>query len=140
MSHRLLHSLVFSSVLALDATGCTTSHGLPAMPPSPDAEGLSIDGGVLPTTTDASVPPVPTDAFVPPVPTDAFIPAPSPDASIPPDAFVPGDDRFCEEGWPTTKATSCIEVEGMPFLRCCSNTSPEVVGTCCLLDPAAVGA
>ena len=130
--HRLLHSLVFSSVMALDATGCTTSHEPQDMPPRPDADGLTSDGGLPPVLSDGGVPPVLTDAFVPP--------EPSRDASVPPDAFMPTDDRFCEEGWPTTKATSCTEVEGMSFLRCCNLIRPDGGEDCCLLEQPGAGA
>ena len=101
MAHRFLHTLVFSSVLALE--GCSTSHssllempdgGMPDVP-NRDAEPPAFDGG--PPSVDAGPPPF--DGGSP------NVDAGTPDAGH--DSGPPIDLRFCEPGWQTTKASYC---------------------------------
>lgn len=95
MAGRLLHSLVFSSVLALESAGCTVAHA-----PLTDAGGGDPpDGG-----SDAG--------------TDAGFDAGS-DAG-----FDAGDVRFCEPGWPTTKAMICVD-QPDGTTECCSTLLPD---------------
>lgn len=111
MSHRLLRSLVLSSVVLLESAGCTLSHRS-SPPPDPDT-GPGGDGG----------PPPPEDGGAPgrdggwlddagrvrdaAAVRDAWL-----DAEGPTDAgglgFDAGDVRLCEDGWPPTKGFWCV--------------------------------
>lgn len=94
MVHRLFHSLVVSSVLALGG-GCASTHDPadpPPPPPDPDSDAGALDAG-------------------------------APDAGMPdagqPDAG-PEDLRACEDGWPTTKGFFCTSVS-LDRVECCSS-------------------
>lgn len=110
MAHRFLHTLVFSSVLALE--GCSTSHSSPlempdgGMPDAPNLDAGTRDAG--PPPFDGGRPSV--DAGPPPF--DGGSPnvdAGSPDAGQ--DAGPPMDPRLCEPGWQTTKASTCQPID-----------------------------
>lgn len=100
MAHRLLHTLVFSSMFMLHGTlgGCARSNTREE--PDADTEDM-VDAGA-PVATDAG------EVMM----ADAHVPAAS-DAGAP-DAGAPdaGDPRFCEPGWPTTKGQWTAEVDG----------------------------
>lgn len=102
MAHRFLHTLVFSSVLALE--GCSTSHSaeddLPDATPDafPDAGPRLIDVG--PPTVDAGPPPFDGGATNMDAGHDAGH-----------DAGRPTDPRLCEPGWQTTKASTCQPID-----------------------------
>ena len=138
MAHRLLHSLVFSSVIALEAAGCNTSHML--VPPDPRDGGPPDDDDDAGPDHDAStwIPladagPPPTDAG-PPTRDDAGPPVVDAglDAGFD-DAGPPHDLRTCEPGWPTTKAMVC-EPDGAGRVICCRLPSLEPDGgmDCCV--------
>ncbi|MEM9188796.1 MAG: hypothetical protein AAGF12_06450 [Myxococcota bacterium] len=110
MAHRLFHSLVFSSVMALE--GCALSHSDSGSPPDPlflppDAQ---VDGSVDDAAQDATTQDRSVDALV-----DAV-----PDAR---------DPRLCEPGWPTTKATVCAPIEPEAQFECCSSRDE-----CCITE------
>lgn len=126
IAHRLLHSVVISSVLALESVGCGISHDRVDPPDddggprdrSPDA-GRRRDAGFR--MVDAGTPVEPdagrADAGAPPG--DAGPP--------PPDA---GDARACEPGWPTTKGFFCTTVSD-DLLLCCNSFGED---PCCLRE------
>lgn len=95
MAHRLLHTLVFSSMFMLHGTlgGCAKS----STREEPDADTEDMVDAGAPLVTDAGGL----------VTADAFVPAAS-DAGAPDAA----DPRFCEPGWPTTKGQWTAEVDG----------------------------
>ncbi|MBZ0116381.1 MAG: hypothetical protein IT378_13070 [Sandaracinaceae bacterium] len=102
MAHRLLHTLVFSSMVMLQ--GCSRSHGH--------------------EDTDASTP---RDAGIDPIDATPIAPA---DAAVPPaDA---GDPRLCEPGWPTTKGQWTVDVDGQLWLCEGEMTDPPDLSGCCL--------
>lgn len=121
LAERLFHSVVISSVLALESTGCTMSHD--PIAPTPDG-GDDRDGGALPDAGprrfDAGAPDAgPPDAGPPDAgATDAG----APDAGAP-DAGLIEDLPFCEPGWPTTKAMFCTWQDDVQV--CCSSLVPE---------------
>ncbi|MFK8002569.1 MAG: hypothetical protein AB8H86_23465 [Polyangiales bacterium] len=105
MAHRFLHTLVFSSVLALE--GCSTSHSsqgdLPdgGMPDAPNPDAF-FDAGPRPFDTG----PARVDAGPPP-----FDGGSTNVDSGAPDAGRPTDPRLCEPGWQTTKASTCQPID-----------------------------
>ena len=120
--HRLLHTLVLSSAYLLE--GCAVSHRVD----TPDASAPAADASA---PIDAAAP---VDAAAP---IDAAAPV---DAAEPIDAATPvdaGDPRFCEPGWPTTKAQRTIEIEGTTYV--CSwldeSDGGVDVSQCCILVP-----
>jgi len=131
LAERLFHTVVISSVLALESTGCTMSHD--PIAPTPDA-GDDPDAGHLPDAGprrfDAGAPDAGArDAGAP----DAGAPdAGAPDAGVS-DAGMIEDIPFCEPGWPTTKAMHCTW-EGDVAI-CCSTLFPLDAGLderCCV--------
>lgn len=142
MAHRLLHSLVISSLFALEGSGCTSSHDRPPLPPPPpdgdDAGTWWLDAGA-PRPRDAGV--RRSDAGR--SPSDAGAPADAgpPDAAAPSDAGAPSDGGFaadggempmCEPGWPTTKGFFCTELENGEIVCCDSLLLPDGGGRCCV--------
>lgn len=119
MAHRLLHSLVFSSVMVLEGLGCAVSHhgpdeDPPAPPPPPRHFDPPVDDGGLPGDAGGE---------------DSG--APQLDAGEPADPADAGDPRLCEPGWPTTKASYCAVVDmDSEFERivCCNSFGEE---PCC---------
>lgn len=136
--HRLFHTLVFSSVMALE--GCALSHatdGPPFMPPAaPDAQAdVQPDAGTdTAEWPDTSVAPddagfdAEADAEADAV-ADA-LPDASPDADAEP-ADAAMDARLCEAGWPPTKATFCVPVDAGPAMLCCRTVGDE---ECCVME------
>jgi len=119
LAERLFHTVVISSVLALESTGCTLSHD--PVTPTPDG-GDDPDGGALP---DAG--PLRVDAGAP----DAGAPdAGAPDAGAP-DAGMIEDIPFCEPGWPTTKAMFCTW-EGDTAVCCSTILEEDDPDRCCI--------
>lgn len=100
MAHRLLHTLVFSSMFMLHGIGCAKS----TTRDEPDAGAEDMVDAHMAHMVDAGAPVV-MDAGD--VRVDAFVPA-APDAGAP-DA---SDPRFCEPGWPTTKGQWMAEIDG----------------------------
>ncbi|MCB9593066.1 MAG: hypothetical protein H6719_10065 [Sandaracinaceae bacterium] len=81
--HQLLHTLVFSSVLALD--GCAGGAGLTPTPQTTSAPS-EVTVAALPSGSGSSSG---SGAAV----------AEDPEVQV-----ASGDPRYCERGWPTTKA------------------------------------
>jgi hypothetical protein len=129
MAHRLLHSLVISSVMALEGLGCAFSHTPePAREPPPDPlepppmgfDDGAVDAGPLDTGTADTGRPGTGSADTGAPDTGSPDTSPAPTDTGAPDG---SDPRFCEPGWPTTKASFCrtIEEEDMPpRVECCS--------------------
>lgn len=80
--HRLLHTLVISSVLALD--GCGTS-----APPATTAPAAAAGGEAVSRRE--------------PAPSAPEVSANEPDAALPEARIAAADVRYCDRGWPTTK-------------------------------------
>ena len=146
MAHRLLHSLVFSSVVLLEGLGCSISHGAP--PPLPDA-GPGGDGG----------PPPPDDAHTPPLDAGWFDDAgalrdagaildahfaadagwdggsdagPLADGDAGPRERDAGPRSSCEEGWPPTKGFWCVMEDEQ--MLCCRSSQEATDDTCCVVS------
>lgn len=108
MAHRFLHTLVFSSALALE--GCSTSHSSrDDLPDAPNLDAFFPDA----SRSDAGPPLI--DAGPPPFDggstnLDAAAPDAGHDAGAH-DAGRPTDPRLCEPGWQTTKASTCQPID-----------------------------
>jgi hypothetical protein len=136
MAHRLLRSIVFSSVVLLEGSGCSLSHGRDSAPPlDPPDGGASGDGGppeiARPPRLDAGWlddagqlrdAEAIRDAWL--APEDA-----GRDSGL--ELGDGGDLRMCEEGWPPTKAYWCV-LEGDSRLCC---RGPEEDRSDCCVQP-----
>jgi hypothetical protein len=138
MASRLLHSLVFSSLMALEGLGCSASHADRGSPPRDDdwiGTGPPVDtraGAAARHVIEA----VASDARPDSAP-DAG-PEAGPDAESGADADIgwdAGDVRLCEPGWPTTKAVICMPIEP-GVSECCRSLWTEDGGesrsNCCI--------
>lgn len=147
MQHRLLHSLVVSSVFLLDV-GCGSSHvvGDDDGGPAPDGGGVDAAREVrdaAPTAPDAQDAvdaaaiddaAVNDDATLVADAAEAIDAAPEVDAApepidvgLDPDAAM--DPRLCESGWPTTKGYICTPTTDPLRSVCCRFEDTE---PCCL--------
>ncbi|MFT5355445.1 MAG: hypothetical protein ACI9KE_002664 [Polyangiales bacterium] len=107
MAHRFLHTLVFSSAIALE--GCSTSHSSP--PDLPDGampDALSLDAG---SALDTGPPPF--DGGRPSIDGGNVDTGSQRDAGNDAgrDAGPTMDPRLCEPGWQTTKASTCQPID-----------------------------
>lgn len=111
MAHRLFHSLVISSVVALEGWGCTFTSHRPEPPPPPPPD----DDAAVPEP-DAGAVVAPADAGAP----DTGFQDAGPEDAGPEDAGLDAgeDPRLCEPGWPTTKAFFCTQVDGGDVVCC----------------------
>ncbi len=135
MAHRLLHTLVVSSALSPLGLGCAFSHREPILEREP--EPLDLPGVTDEAATVVDAGPEESGAS----PEDVGVSAEdagarAPDAEAADAGPDPMDLRFCEPGWPTTKASYCYtldESEMPPRVVCCNSWGGEDGGrSCCL--------
>jgi hypothetical protein len=112
MTHRLLHTLVVSSTLLLDACGSastastaspSTASSTSSSSPSPSESG----GGEAASASNEETAP-----------------------AVAAEGSASGALALCEPGWPTTKGASC-SVDASGITVCCSSFVPPAGAHCC---------